>query len=53
MRQDAFAGTFLPRYERFDTIREPTKAPGWVATTGSSHRSTDSGPVVLTPWITW
>jgi RNA polymerase sigma factor (sigma-70 family) len=36
-RKDAFAGTFFRLYERLDTIREPAKLPGWVATTARNE----------------
>jgi RNA polymerase sigma factor (sigma-70 family) len=36
-RKDAFAGTFFRLYERLDTIREPEKLPGWVATTARNE----------------
>jgi RNA polymerase sigma factor (sigma-70 family) len=32
-REDAFASTFLRLYQRLDTVRDPEKLPGWVATT--------------------
>jgi RNA polymerase sigma factor (sigma-70 family) len=36
-RKDAFAATFHRLYERLDTIREPAKLPGWVATTARNE----------------
>jgi RNA polymerase sigma factor (sigma-70 family) len=36
-RKDAFASTFHRLYERLDTIREPAKLPGWVATTARNE----------------
>jgi len=36
-RKDAFASTFCRLYERLDTIREPIKLPGWVATTARNE----------------
>jgi RNA polymerase sigma factor (sigma-70 family) len=32
-RNDVFAAAFFRLYERIDTIREPQKLPGWMATT--------------------
>jgi RNA polymerase sigma factor (sigma-70 family) len=32
-RNDVFAAAFFRLYERIDTIREPHKLPGWMATT--------------------
>ena len=32
-REDAFAATFFRLYERLDSVREPSKLPGWVAST--------------------
>ena len=32
-RKDVFAAAFFRLYERLDTIREPRKLPGWIATT--------------------
>jgi len=32
-RKDVFAAAFFRLYERIDTIREPRKLPGWIATT--------------------
>ncbi len=32
-RNDVFAAAFFRLYERLDTIREPQKLPGWMATT--------------------
>jgi RNA polymerase sigma factor (sigma-70 family) len=32
-RNDVFAAVFFRLYERIDTIREPQKLPGWMATT--------------------
>ena len=36
-RQDVFAATFFRLYERLETIREPEKLPGWVATTARNE----------------
>ena len=36
-RNDAFAATFFRLNERLDTIREPAKLPGWVATTARNE----------------
>ena len=36
-RKDAFAATFCRLYERLDTVREPAKLPGWVATTARNE----------------
>jgi len=36
-RKDAFAATFFRLYERLDTVREPAKLPGWVATTARNE----------------
>jgi RNA polymerase sigma factor (sigma-70 family) len=36
-RKDAFAATFCRLYERLDTVREPVKLPGWVATTARNE----------------
>lgn len=36
-RKDAFAATFFRLYERLGTVREPTKLPGWVATTARNE----------------
>jgi RNA polymerase sigma factor (sigma-70 family) len=32
-RKDVFAAAFFRLFERLDTIREPLKLPGWIATT--------------------
>lgn len=32
-RKDVFASTFFRLHERLDSIREPQKLPGWIATT--------------------
>lgn len=32
-RKDVFASTFFRLHERLDTVREPQKLPGWIATT--------------------
>ena len=37
MRNDAFAATWLRLAERLDTIREPQKLPGWLATTATNE----------------
>ena len=37
MRDDAFAATWLRLAERLDTIREPEKLPGWLATTACNE----------------
>lgn len=36
-RDDAFAATFFRLYERLDTVREPAKLPGWVASTARNE----------------
>lgn len=36
-RKDAFAATFFRLFERLDTVREPGKLPGWVATTARNE----------------
>ncbi len=36
-RNDAFASTFFRLFERLDSIREPAKLPGWVATTARNE----------------
>lgn len=55
VRDDAFAATWLRLAERLDSIREPEKLPGWLATTacnevrqivrqrGRDHQSLSSG----------
>jgi RNA polymerase sigma factor (sigma-70 family) len=37
VRADAFAATWLRLAERLDTIREPEKLPGWLATTACNE----------------
>ena len=37
IRDDAFAATWLRLAERLDTIREPQKLPGWLATTATNE----------------
>lgn len=37
LREDAFAATWLRLAERLDTIREPQKLPGWLATTACNE----------------
>jgi RNA polymerase sigma factor (sigma-70 family) len=37
VRDDAFAATWLRLAERLDTIREPDKLPGWLATTAANE----------------
>jgi RNA polymerase sigma factor (sigma-70 family) len=37
IRDDAFAATWLRLAERLDTIREPEKLPGWMATTAANE----------------
>jgi RNA polymerase sigma factor (sigma-70 family) len=37
VRDDAFAATWLRLAERLDTIREPEKLPGWLATTACNE----------------
>jgi RNA polymerase sigma factor (sigma-70 family) len=37
IREDAFAATWLRLAERLDTIREPHKLPGWLATTACNE----------------
>lgn len=39
-RKDAFASTFFRLYERLDSIREPEKLPGWLATTARNEAHT-------------
>jgi RNA polymerase sigma factor (sigma-70 family) len=36
-RDDAFAATFFRLYERLDSVREPEKLPGWVASTARNE----------------
>ena len=36
-RNDAFASTFFRLYERLESVREPEKLPGWVATTARNE----------------
>lgn len=36
-RKDAFAATFYRLYERLDSVREPAKLPGWIATTARNE----------------
>lgn len=37
IREDAFAATWLRLAERLDTVREPEKLPGWLATTATNE----------------
>ena len=37
VRDDAFAATWLRLAERLDTVREPEKLPGWLATTATNE----------------
>ncbi len=37
IREDAFAATWLRLAERLDSIREPEKLPGWLATTACNE----------------
>jgi RNA polymerase sigma factor (sigma-70 family) len=37
IRNDAFAASWLRLAERLDTIREPEKLPGWLATTAANE----------------
>jgi RNA polymerase sigma factor (sigma-70 family) len=37
VRNDAFAATWLRLAERLETIREPQKLPGWLATTATNE----------------
>ena len=37
VRDDAYAATWLRLAERLDTIREPEKLPGWLATTATNE----------------
>lgn len=37
VRDDAFAATWLRLAERLDTIRDPDKLPGWLATTATNE----------------
>ncbi len=39
-RQDTYAATFFRLFERLDTIREPEKLPGWMATTARNEALT-------------
>lgn len=39
-RQDAYAAAFFRLFERLDTIREPEKLPGWIATTARNEART-------------
>lgn len=39
-RKDAFASTFFRLHERLDSIREPEKLPGWLATTARNEAHT-------------
>ena len=39
-RNDAFASTFFRVYERLETIRDPQKLPGWVATIARNEANT-------------
>jgi RNA polymerase sigma factor (sigma-70 family) len=39
-RQDVFAGTFCRLFERLDSIREPERLPGWIATTARNEALT-------------
>ncbi len=39
-RQDVFAGTFCRLFERLETIREPDRLPGWIATTARNEAHT-------------
>jgi RNA polymerase sigma factor (sigma-70 family) len=39
-RQDVFAGTFCRLFERLDTIRQPDRLPGWIATTARNEAHT-------------
>jgi RNA polymerase sigma factor (sigma-70 family) len=36
-RQDAFAATFFRLFEHLDDIRDPTRVPGWLATTARNE----------------
>jgi RNA polymerase sigma factor (sigma-70 family) len=54
IRDDAFAATWLRLAERLDTIREPHKLPGWLATTATNEvrqivRQRSRMPVGLLP----
>lgn len=53
IRDDAFAATWLRLAERLDSIREPAKLPGWLATTACNEvrqivRQRGRQPVSLT-----
>jgi RNA polymerase sigma factor (sigma-70 family) len=39
-RNDAFASTFFRVYERLDSLRDPQKLPGWVATIARNEANT-------------
>lgn len=58
IRDDAFAATWLRLAERLDSIREPEKLPGWLATTACNEvrqivRQRGRQPVSLTQsWAT-
>jgi len=39
-REDIFAGTFCRMFERLDSIRQPDRLPGWVATTARNEAHT-------------
>jgi len=39
-RQDVYAAAFFRLFERMETIREPSKLPGWIATTARNEART-------------
>ncbi|HEX3425320.1 MAG TPA: sigma-70 family RNA polymerase sigma factor [Acidimicrobiales bacterium] len=39
-RQDVFAAAFCRLFERLDTIRQPERLPGWIATTARNEAHT-------------
>ena len=56
VRDDAFAATWLRLAERLDTVREPEKLPGWLATTATNEVRQiirRRGPVELSLTSTW
>lgn len=56
VRDDAFAATWLRLAERLDTIREPEKLPGWLATTATNEVRQiirRRGPAELSLSSTW
>jgi len=50
-REDVAAGTFCRLFERLDTIRDPSRLPGWIVTTARNEAHTllrARGKMVLT-----